>query len=108
MIRAIPLPQNESNFEVITDLDGTDFRLRFLWNDRLSRWSLTLYDSSGTQIHGAMIVVVDMPIYYRDTSEDAPKGDLYCVDITGEGRDPGLRDLGRRCQLIYVDEESLV
>ena len=107
MIRTIRLPSTLSNFELVTTLDGEDYRLGFLWNSRESRWYWRLYDSSGTEILAWRKLVADSPLIAHLTSEAIPPGSLWCLDSTGRGMDPGLRDLGERHWLMYVDEDSL-
>ena len=106
MIRTIPLPQNESNFDQLETLDGSDYIFHFLWNERNSHWYMTIRDSAGDDIVTGIKVVADIPLVVHETDERLFPGSLWCVDMTGAGVDPGLRDFGTRCQLRYVDEES--
>ena len=107
MIRDIPTSTVESNYEQVVTLDGTDFILRFLWNERDSHWYLTIRDSAGDDIATGLKVVADVPFDAHETDDRRPAGQLWTVDTTGVGEDPGLRDLGRRVLLAYVDAESV-
>ena len=107
MIRFITLPTNESNFEQIMTLDGEDFIVWCLWNERDHHWYMTLRDSSGEDIVSGIKVVSDAPFSVHCSDSRMPLGVLWIVDTTGSETDPALRDFGTRTKLVYVDEESV-
>jgi hypothetical protein len=105
--RVIRLTSTDPYFTRIVSLDGVDFILEFQWSEREGRHYCTLKDASGTTIVGATKVVVDIPWLVHETSESMPAGQLWFLDMTGRGEDPGLLDLGRRVQLYYVEEANV-
>jgi hypothetical protein len=107
MIRKIQTSTKESNYEQVTSLDGEDFILRFLWNERDNHWYLTIRDSAGSDIITGVKLVADIPIASHVADEDMPAGQIWTIDMTGAGADPGLRDLGARVLLAYVEESSV-
>jgi hypothetical protein len=107
MIRTIPLSQVESNFDQLVSLDGVDYTLAFLWNERDAHWYMTVRDSAGDDIATGIKVVTDIPLLVHETDDRRWPGVLWAVDTTGSETDPGLRDFGTRVLLRYVDEESV-
>lgn len=107
MIRKINTSISESNYEQLVALDGEDFILRFLWNERDSHWYLTIRDSSGIDIATGFKIVADVPFAVHVASGMMPHGQLWIIDTTLAGVDPGLRDIGGRVLLIYVDLENV-
>ena len=99
MIRYIPLPSDKSLFDEAVELDGVSYTLRFSWNQRAARWFLTVEDTDGVHLTTGRKVCADMPF-----GRGILPGQLWTLSI-GEGDDdPGLRDLGVRSLLLYVDE----
>jgi hypothetical protein len=85
-------------------LGTRDYVLRFLWNQREAKWYLSIADQSGVAIVSGLKVVADFPINRLVVDDRAPAGTIMAMDLSGEGRDPGLVDLGRRVLLIFVDD----
>ena len=106
MIIHLPTSTAESWYEQTVTLDGVDFLLRLEWSERQRRWYCDLETADGTALATGIKVVADRPLFERLTSDLRPRGQLWCVDRSGSGVDPDLRDLGSRCLLVYVDEES--
>lgn len=103
MLRLIPTSVTESWYEQTVTLDGTDYLLRFEWCERERRWYMDLETLDGTVLATAIKVCADRPLTQRLTNDVRPAGMLWCIDRTGQGADPDLRDLGRRCLIMYVD-----
>lgn len=91
-----------------TTLDGKDYVLSFAWNQRESRWYLTIYDHEDNVLQGAVKVIADFPLTRRIASSDtAPPGVLMAVDLTDAGDPPTRDDLGSRVILVYYDAETV-
>ena len=106
MIYLVPLTSSDSNYEQIVTLDGVDYTLRFLWNTRSGYWFLTIRNGDGDDLVTGRKVVADTPFANHDTAAGMPPGQLWFVDLTQQGLPPGLRDLGSRVVLLYVDKDS--
>lgn len=102
------LPGGASNFERVVTLDGVDYVLHVLWNDRVESWFMSISDINGVELIGARKLVTDVPLITHATVEGRPAGDLWLIDLSGQGVDPGLRDLDHRVRLMYVDEANVV
>ena len=108
MIYLIPTSTTESCYEQTVTLDGASYRLRLAWAERERRWFLDLSTVDGVPILQGKKIVADRPLTQRLTCSSRPAGELWCIDTTGAGVDPDLRDLGARCLLLYVDGVSSV
>ena len=107
MIRVFLDTPKTSNSASVVSLDGVDYQLSFLWNERADHWFLTVRDSLGTDLITARKLVADVPFAVHDTIDGMPDGQLWIVDSTGAGEDAGLRDLGSRVLVCYVDSENV-
>jgi hypothetical protein len=107
VIRPIRTSTTQSNYEFIVALDGVDYILRFLWNSRIQRWYLTVKSAADVDLITGRKICVDIPWASHETIDGVPAGQLWTTDPSGSGIDPGLRELGERVVLLYVDEESV-
>lgn len=89
-------------------LDGRDYLLDLAWNGRESRWYVDVYDADGELVVGSRKIVADGRIGQRVTDTRRPPGVLGAVDVSGNGIDPGIDDLGERVLLIYFDEAGVI
>jgi len=104
MIRTIPTSLKQSWYEQTVPMDGTDFVLRIMWSERGRRWYCDMATTDGTVIRSGIKIVADRVLTERMSSSNRPAGDVWCVDRSGGGIDPDLRDLGARVVLLYVED----
>lgn len=103
----IPLRSDLAAFDLQVVLDGLTVTLDFRWNTRALAWWMTvLNDEADTVLVGNTRVTVDFPQNAYLTGREPP-GLFIFVDTSGQGRDPGLTDLGNRVQLTYTSAEEL-
>lgn len=107
MTRLIRISGKTSKFQQVVPLDGEQFTFRFRWNARTERWFLTIRDASGTDLVTGRKLVANVPFAVHETVAGMPPGDIWVLDTTGAGTDPGLRDLGDRVIMMYVDEDNV-
>lgn len=99
----VPMTDRESNFEQQVTLDGVSYTLRFLWNARVQRYFVDLEEQDGTRVATGRKVVADVPMFYRDTLDTLPEGDLWTITIEPTlGVDPGLRAFNVEAFIGYV------
>ncbi len=97
----IPTPSGDTPFsDQRTALDGREYVLAFLWNQRESAWYLYLSDESGTPIASSKIVV-NVPLFRRVQSTRKPPG--WIVALSEGDVAPGLNSLGDTVVLYYYD-----
>jgi len=106
-ILRIPLPQGLPQFVQQVPLDGRTYTLRFHWNEREESWYMELADAEDVTIIAARKLVANWPLLHRRPDERKPPGELFVIDATGPGVDPGLQDLDQRVQLQYFDAEEM-
>lgn len=102
-VREIKTSTTDPDYTQRTILDGVEYILAFRWNGRAAKWFFSLYDQSGDPIVEGVKVVADFPLLRPVSDTRKPPGDLIALDTTGEGRDPGLGELGDRVILTYLD-----
>lgn len=105
--RIISIQPGVPSFRQRVALDGAEFLLQFAWNQRSAKWYLSVYDTSETPLALNLKVVADWPLTRLITDERMFPGEVFALDTTGEGIDPGLSDLGARVKLIYIDAADL-
>ena len=87
-------------------LDGVTYILYFKWNDRMSKWTLTLQDAGGTDLVTNIPLVANWPLFDRFKVTGLPPGSLFAYDSTLKNIDPGRYDLGDRVRLFYLEESG--
>ncbi len=84
-------------------LSGTLFSYRLKFNARVKYWTLDFMDAAFNPIQMGIRGTVNFPLLIRCTSPKKPPGQLYLMDTSGEGIDPGPYDLGNRVRFVYDD-----
>jgi hypothetical protein len=113
----IPTSTDLASYNQRTALDGRDFILNFIFNQRLGRWFLDIADQDGVAIASGLGLVSNFVITRNIVDERRPAGEIFVIDLEGAGedpdvintfsRDPGLKELGERFILVYFDAEEL-
>ena len=83
-------------------LQELTFDLVLTWNARSEQWSLSMADAEGDLFSGHALVL-DTPILWQYQHPRAPPGELFVVDTSEVGEEPGLADLGARVLLVYSE-----
>lgn len=102
----IPTSPGVPYFTQKTRLDGRDFLLRFAYNERAERFSLSIFDESEQPILRGLWLVTNWPLLRRYRADiRLPPGELMVVDLSGDGSPPTLDELGegKRCELTYFE-----
>lgn len=95
-------------YEQVTNLDGTDYVLRFKYNQRENCWYLTVGLPDGTDLVRGIKLVCHWPLLRRFTDERLPLGELVVISNTDDDSPPGLEELGEdlRTELTYFSREE--
>lgn len=114
----IPTSTTLSDYRQTTTLDGRDYILRFLFNQREATWFLSVFDEQEDPIVEGVKIVANWPLLRLVQDARAPAGVLFAFDTTapdaviaaGEktlAEDPGLGDLGERVILTYFTRAEI-
>lgn len=99
----IPTSNTDSLYWQTTTLEGRSYELTFRWAERSGRWTLDI-THDGDVLAAGIMLVADFPLLQPYKSDPLlPQGELYALDMSGQGLDPGLRDLGDRVELVYFE-----
>jgi hypothetical protein len=102
--RVIPTLEGEPNYTMRVRLDGRDYNLRLLWNERTQRWHLSIYGDEQEPLAIGIKVVTNWPMLrYLQWDARLPPGELFAIATTSDDSPPGFYDLApdKRVQLIY-------
>lgn len=103
----IPTSETLPNYVQDTALDGRDYRLRFRWNARISRWSLGVYTESEDPIVEGVLLVSGVSLLRKVADARVPPGILAVQSV--DGAPPGLSDFHPRgrTRLVYWPEAEV-
>ena len=99
----IPVDSAGTNYTLDVSLSGSVYRFGLYWNTRGQFWLLDIFDQADTPLATGLKLVADWELIGGLGMASLPAGLLYVVDVSGQGLDPGIDDLGTRVQLIYDD-----
>jgi hypothetical protein len=103
MPQEIPLT-NDVSQTFSTDLNGTNYNFRVIWNERLGVWSMTIYDVDFNVIIAGVALLIGTDII---KSLNSSIGGMVVADSDGTNRDATVDDLGTRVKLIYLTPEEV-
>ena len=108
-IYLVPIEVDEdlSSFKIRTELDSVAMVLRFDWNEREERWSMTIYDADETTLVAGLPLHVNLELIGRFEIDGLPLGGLMLYDASGQNEECGRDDLGDRCLLLYESSEEV-
>jgi hypothetical protein len=94
-------------FDQLTQLDGREYLLRFVWHDRTSQWKLGIYDQDENLLVPGVGLKVTWPLLRRFRDARLPPGLLMCVDQSGQDSDvESPEELGQRVMLLYITSDD--
>lgn len=105
MILELQVLPDEPFHDVTMNLDGVDYTLSFMYNQRIDQWFLSVRDSAGLPIVLGVAIVCDWPLLRAYNDARLPAGTLMCQsNVDTDKTAPGLGELGpgRRCALYYA------
>lgn len=87
-------------------LDQQVYTFELAWNMRAG-WFLSMTDSSGVVIFGPKRLVADWDLLWTSVAPSRPRGELLCMDSTGQHADPRFEDMGTRHSLVYFTADEV-
>jgi hypothetical protein len=94
-------------FDMIVDMDGSDFQLTFAYNPRDGFWYVDVADVAGNPIRSGLKCVINYPLMRLCKEQGRPLGEIFVIDPRPTSEETGLDGFGSDGLLTYVDEESL-
>jgi hypothetical protein len=102
----IPI-KDDTNHELTIALDGSTYRLRFLYNQLTDNWSIDINDEDNNPILSNLRLVPNFPLIKNYVQEGQPKGDFICngkFDIQKITRN-SFKD--KDFELLYITEAEI-
>lgn len=84
-----------------TTLLSTNYVINQRWNTRDGAWYFDLLDQDESVIVAGIKIVLGVELGRRTTDSRMPKGIFWAADLSGEGRDATLDDLGTRVVVYF-------
>lgn len=100
----IIIPTNSSfpNYKFSIELSGTVYFFKFLWNERASRWFMSILDFEENPIQMGIELVTGVDFLSLVTSADLPSGELRLISqLEDNTLEAGRDDLGENFFLAY-------
>lgn len=101
-----------NDFVEAVTLDGTPFKLHFMWNDKGKQWSFDLRDYQNNDIIRGITIAPNFPLLsLQRRQKDVPRGELMAVVVNQE--ESGNQVIGRndfvngKFTFVFVPESEL-
>ena len=86
-------------------IDGTEYRIRFTYNEKYDFWSFGLYNSKQEPIIAMTRIVPNFPILFFYTFTDIPDGTFGCLSDTDKvGRNAFV---DKTAEFVYIPNSDL-
>lgn len=99
--------QTATYWDQITQLDGVQYFLEFIWSGRESCWYMSILDQSQNYLATGLRLNINWNLLRRFQNPELPQGLLYCIDVTNTNTDiQRSTDLGVNVQLCYITSDD--
>ncbi len=105
MATLLPLVPSIPSYRVSTTLEQDQYIFDLHWTEPAG-WFIDALEVDGTPIFRCRLVLGTF-LGRRVSHRLTRRGVLVPVDLSGEGREPGLDDLGTRVEVRYYPEDEL-
>lgn len=106
-MQVIPFDPALPHQRVETALGGVNVAVCSRWNSRENAHYLDVYDGENKVISYGLKVVLGVVIGARVARPFFSGNGFIAIDDSGEGRDPGLDELGGRVTVAYVTRDEV-
>ncbi len=103
----LPIDASDPNYRVGISLNDTPYLFDVRWNGRDGAWYFDLYDDSEVPIISGVKLVLGAFILTACTDPRKPSGAIIVADLSGQGRDATIDDLGTRVVVLYYNAVEL-
>jgi hypothetical protein len=101
------VPDNP-NWVFSVQLGSKIYNLRGLWNDRSSRWTLSILTDQNEPLVVGEPINLNWPLFFGSQDERLPRGKIFVISLSGRGvEDPGrdaFSEIGGY-SMVFVGEE---
>lgn len=101
MPQRLPIDAAFPRYRVATKLGETQFVVDVHWNARAGAWYLDIATEDGDPIRSGLKIVLGALLGVRSIDPRMPEGVLVASDLSGEGRDATIDDLGSRVVVFF-------
>jgi len=101
----IPVRNDIPNYDIKVTLDAVVFTMDFTFNERSSRWVLTMKTNEGDIIVEGIPMLTGVALLNQFKDSRLPPGTLFIVNFGGSDGPPVRDDFGENVKLLY-DEAS--
>jgi hypothetical protein len=103
----LPLDSLDPKYRVGITLNDVPYILDVRWNDRDGAWYFDMLDIDDDPIRMGIKIVLGTALGWRSTDPRFPNGGIFAEDLSGEGRDATIDDLGTRVMVYYYTVAEL-
>lgn len=96
-----------TSFKEEIDIDSNTYFFTFDWNSREEAWSMKIADANESTILSDIKIVSNYELISIYTDERLPKGNLFCIDLIGNGDRVTQLEFGDRYKLLYLTPEEV-
>jgi len=104
----LPLIPSVPFYTFGVDLEDLTYLIEMRWNGRDLAWYMSIMEEDETPIRMGIKVVLGTFLGRRSVNPLFPPGLLAAVDLTGQGQDATLDDLGTRVVVYYYTAEEIL
>lgn len=105
----IPTSPDDPFYSQTSELNGVDYLLVFLYNQREGAYYLSLKTEDGVEIVSGLKLVCNTPLLAYHRSANTPPGELMVLSsVETDESPPDVGELGpdRRCLLYYLPTDG--
>lgn len=102
MAEIIQVPVGTPSWQQRVSLDGQNYYLSCVLNERLNRWFFSMSDDTQTPIIEGRKILASKNLLRGIAAGNRPPGVLMAVDLSGKDRNPNYTTLGTEIALVYV------
>jgi len=103
----LPFKPSIPHYRVTTTLDDVQYILDVKWSTREACWYFDLLDDNEDMIRSGIKVVLGALLGRRSADARFPPGAFQARDLTDEGREATLDDMGDRVIVEYYSPEAI-
>lgn len=106
MILEIPIDSQQTDHEFSIELERVVYLLRFQFNFRANRWTMTVKAENGDVLVAGVPLVVNWPLLNRFRKTDLPPGTFFVMDSSGNDSEPTELSFGSTHKLLYAESTT--